>query len=114
MSSSPISSSNSNLDPGYDEAAVSSEAAAPPDGRQRLDTLLRRFGNVRLRVACDVGTATMTLRALLALKEGSVVTAARTAGDDLALGLNGMMFGRADVMVADTKVLLRITEIVDA
>ena len=114
MSYSQTSSSNTdNLDPDFaaEVKAPEPETSAPPPAGDQLVDLLRRFGNVRLELSCDVGEAPMKLNSLLALEKGSVVAIERPVGEDLGLRLNGVSFGRADVMIVDSRVLLRVTEI---
>ena len=93
------------------DSAVESLGQNESDASARLERLLRRFGNVRLALSCDLGRTNMELKALLALEAGSVVTVDRPVGEDLGLRLNGVFLGKADVMVVDSRVLLRITEI---
>ena len=117
MSYSQTSSSNTeNLDPGFDDSASAGPGGETPTdtGFERhasLERLVGRFGNIRLEFSCDLGRASMNMRALLALKKGSVVAVDRPVDEDLAVRLNGVFLGRADVMIVDTRVLLRITEI---
>lgn len=123
MSSLPNSSSNTDepseltaesTPPVPPEAvAVASDAPAARDTESPFARVLRRHHDVRLQMSCELGGTAMRLRALLALTQGSVVVVDSPVGEDLRLRLNGVPFGHADVMVADSKVLLRLTEMCD-
>ena len=98
-------------EPGSVEQAVPAADETPTESGFR--DVLHRHHNVRLELSCELGDTSMELRSLLALSEGSVVRVGRPVGEDLGLRLNGVSFGRADVMVVDARVLLRLTEIGD-
>lgn len=98
-------------DTAHDDTLDAEAAEEAPVGSPELLALLERFGNSRLELSCDLGQTSMNLHALLALEEGSVVRVHRATGEDLGLRLNGQPFGRADVMVVESRVLLRITEV---
>lgn len=67
-------------------------------------------------VACDVdimlGHGEITLRVCMGLQKGSIVKLEQAAGADLALVVNGVTFGRGEVVIMDDSVSLRLTELV--
>jgi len=89
MSSSPTSSSSSDLS---------------------LPNALASFGDVKMHVDVILGRGSMTLRACLALRRGSVVRLSQSAGQDLFVLINDVPVARGEVVIIDDTVALRLTE----
>lgn len=92
MSSSPTSSSSSET------------LSALPDA-------YRAFAAVPCDVDIMLGAGEISVRDCLSLQKGSIVELDQSAGQDLTLVVNGLPFGRAEVVIMDDSVSVRITEL---
>lgn len=92
MSSSPISSS-------------SSDAVHGP-----LGAFAPMF-DVRCPVSVQLGVGAISIRECLALSVNSVLSLQQSAGEDLALLVNGVALARGEVVIVEDSAALRITEI---
>lgn len=90
MSSSPSSSSSSDLAP----AAI------------------RPLQEVRCDVQIVLGTGSMTVRECLQLQRHSVLRLRQAAGSDLQVTVNGVAVALGEVVIVDDSTAIRITEIV--
>ncbi len=75
-----------------------------------LDLLL----GVDLEVTADIGTAPLSIAAILALGPGSVVEFRKSASEPIDLKVNGRTIARGEIVSVDGRFGLRITEIVGA
>ena len=73
---------------------------------------LKRFGEVRVRLAVELGRAEMPLKEVLTLGEGSVVSLDRLTDELLDLTANGRVVARGEVVAQDGRFALRIVEMV--
>ena len=89
-----------------DYAELGTGVPASGGGRD-LDLL----GDVRLEVTVQLGSVVLTVRELLALREGSVLELDRAAGAAVDVMVNGRHIARGDVVVIDDELGVRITEI---
>lgn len=101
MSSSPSSSSSSELVP-----AVPSEGPAP--------RAFAGFLDVKCRVSVVLGTGSISVRDCLGLGRSSVIRLAQSAGEDLQLVVGGIEIARGEVVIIDDSTALRLTEIARA
>lgn len=69
------------------------------------------LGDVQLEVTVQLGAVKLTVRELLALREGSVLELDRAAGAAVDVMVNGRLLARGDVVVIDEELGVRITEI---
>jgi flagellar motor switch protein FliN len=72
---------------------------------------LAMLKNVSLEVTVELGRATVTLAQLMGLTIGSVIELDRVAGSPVDIRVNGMLFGRGEVVVVDDEYAVRIVEI---
>lgn len=88
-------------------------AAAPAGGTvgAPVDGALGLLRNVALEVTVELGRASLTLAQLLGLTIGSVVELDRAAGSPVDTRVNGMLFGRGEVVVVGDEYAVRVTEI---
>jgi flagellar motor switch protein FliN len=88
----------------------------PPEAGEGLPAAggLERLTEVSVELAVELGRTMMTLGQALALGPGSVVTLDRQADKPVDLLVNGRTIARGEVVVADEKFGLRITEVPDA
>ena len=68
------------------------------------------FGDVPLSVDVEIGRPLMRLGALLALRPGSVVSLARSAGENIDVRVAGSLIGYGEVIVSENGVGVRITD----
>ncbi len=67
--------------------------------------------NVRLTVTADLGEASMLVRGILELKEGSVVPLDKIAGEMTDVHVNGIPIARGEIIVIADSLCVRIAEI---
>lgn len=69
------------------------------------------IGDIELEVTLELGRAELTIEDLLALREGSVVTLDKEAGEVIDILANGKLVARGEVIVVDDKFCVRICEV---
>jgi flagellar motor switch protein FliN/FliY len=96
---------------GVDFEQLSGEAAdaARPAGDSVAD--LRRLSAVPVDLSVELGRARMSVGETLELREGSVVTLDRMAGEPVDLLVNGTPIARGEVVVIDEQFGLRLTQV---
>ena len=66
---------------------------------------------VKLAVTADLGSSAISVRAILELKKGSVVTLNKMAGEMTDILMNGIPFAKGEVVVIGDALHIRIAEI---
>lgn len=69
------------------------------------------IGDLELELSLELGRAELMIEDLLALREGSVVTLDKEAGDPIDILANGKLVARGEVIVVDDKFCVRICEV---
>lgn len=69
------------------------------------------IGDLELDLTLELGRADLLIEDLLALREGSVVTLDKEAGDPIDILANGKLVARGEVIVIDDKFCVRICEV---
>jgi flagellar motor switch protein FliN/FliY len=88
------------------------------DGEQAVESVvasqsdLRRLSDVPVDVTVEMGRTRMTVGETLELRQGSIVTLNRMAGEPVDLLVNGTPIARGEVVVIDEQFGLRITDVV--
>lgn len=77
-----------------------------------LPEAYRQFAAVPCNVDIVLGTGEITIRTCMGLQKGSIVRLVQSAGQDLSLVVNGVPFGRGEIVIMDDSVSVRITELV--
>lgn len=72
---------------------------------------LRRLSAVPVDLSVEIGRARMSVGETLELREGSVVTLDRLAGEPVDLLVNGTPIARGEVVVIDEQFGLRLTQV---
>jgi flagellar motor switch protein FliN len=72
---------------------------------------LRRLSAVPVDLSVEIGRARMSVGETLELREGSVVTLDRMAGEPVDLLVNGKPIARGEVVVIDEQFGLRLTQV---
>ncbi|MGA2013868.1 MAG: flagellar motor switch protein FliN [Solirubrobacteraceae bacterium] len=75
---------------------------------------LRRLSAVPVDLSVEIGRTRMTVGETLELREGSVVTLDRLAGEPVDLLVNGTPIARGEVVVIDEQFGLRLTHVLSA
>ena len=75
---------------------------------------LRRLSAVPVDLSVEIGRARMSVGETLDLREGSVVTLDRMAGEPVDLLVNGTPIARGEVVVIDEQFGLRLTQVLAA
>lgn len=92
-------------------APLSGAASNGAGGGSR--TGLTMLSDVMLNVTVDLGRQSLALSQVLALSVGSVVELDRAAGAPVDIRVNGILFGRGEVVVVDDEYAVRIIEILE-
>jgi flagellar motor switch protein FliN/FliY len=72
---------------------------------------LRRLSNVPVDLTVEMGRTRMTVGETLELRQGSIITLNRMAGEPVDLLVNGTAIARGEIVVIDEQFGLRITDI---
>jgi flagellar motor switch protein FliN/FliY len=72
---------------------------------------LRRLSAVPVNLSVEIGRTRMTVGETLELREGSVITLDRMAGEPVDLLVNGTPIARGEVVVIDEQFGLRLTQV---
>lgn len=81
---------------------------APPGPAADVELI----ADVSMTVTVELGRVKLTVRDLLALREGSLVELDRQAGAPVDVMVNGRLVARGEVVVLDDELGVRVTEIV--
>jgi flagellar motor switch protein FliN/FliY len=82
-----------------------------PTGALSAGGDLRRLSAVPVDLSVEIGRTRMTVGETLELREGSVITLDRMAGEPVDLLVNGTPIARGEVVVIDEQFGLRLTEV---
>ena len=91
----------------FDELAAGAAKNAN-GGEVSLDMIL----DVPVTLTLEVGSASMSVRELLQLNQGSVVELDRLAGEPMDVMVNGTLVAHGEVVVVNDKFGIRLTDIV--
>ncbi|MGO9754194.1 MAG: flagellar motor switch protein FliN [Solirubrobacteraceae bacterium] len=75
---------------------------------------LRRLSDVPVDLTVEIGRTRMTVGETLELRQGSIVTLNRMAGEPVDLLVNGTPIARGEVVVIDEQFGLRVTDVLGA
>ncbi|MBB3046205.1 flagellar motor switch protein FliN/FliY [Litorivivens lipolytica] len=73
---------------------------------------LERVMDIPVRISMEVGSAEISVRDLLDLRQGAVVELERQAGEPLDVLVNGSLVARGEVVVVNDQLGIRLTELV--
>lgn len=80
-------------------------------GRSILDENHEIIRNIKVRLTVSVGKCTLTVRDLLGLKEGSVLTLDKETREPVDILLDGKLIARGDLIAIGDSFGVRISEI---
>jgi flagellar motor switch protein FliN/FliY len=86
------------------------DAATPGEGVGHAADL-RRLSAVPVELTVEMGRTRMTVGETLELRQGSIITLNRMAGEPVDLLVNGTAIARGEVVVIDEQFGLRVTEV---
>ena len=84
---------------------------AVPDAVAGAFRDLRRLSDVPVDLTVEMGRTRLTVGETLELRQGSIVTLNRMAGEPVDLLVNGTPIARGEVVVIDEQFGLRITDV---
>jgi flagellar motor switch protein FliN/FliY len=90
--------------------SLDTDVTALPGAVQAFNDL-RRLSAVPVDLSVEIGRTRMTVGETLELREGSVVTLDRMAGEPVDLLVNGTPIARGEVVVIDEQFGLRLTQV---
>lgn len=77
-------------------------------GSPDLDVIL----DIPVQISMEVGNASITIRNLLQLNQGSVIELDRLAGEPLDVLVNGTLIAHGEVVVVNDKFGIRMTDVI--
>src|SRR5579862_4728573 len=86
------------------------DSGAPPEAPGMAD--LRRLSDVPIDLTVEIGRTRMTVGETLELRQGSILTLNRMAGEPVDLLVNGTPIARGEVVVIDEQFGVRITDVI--
>ena len=95
---------------------VMDDSAAALVAERRAETPprdLQVLRNIPVRLTLEVDSVDVPLSDLLSLSQGTVLALDKQAGAPLDMRVNGVLLGRAEVVVIDGKYGLRLLEVID-
>lgn len=87
--------------------------SVPPSAPLSGEGNLTMLSDVMLNVTVELGRQSLTLSQVLNLSVGSVVELDRAAGAPVDIRVNGILFGRGEVVVVDDEYAVRVIEILE-
>jgi flagellar motor switch protein FliN len=87
-----------------------SAADGTPDPPGMAD--LRRLSDVPIDLTVEIGRTRLTVGETLELRQGSILTLNRMAGEPVDLLVNGTPIARGEVVVIDEQFGVRITDVI--
>ena len=95
------------------EAAASPEKA--PEGTDAKQSMNREvIQNIPITMAIEVGRASLKIRDLMRLTQGSVVELDRLAGEPLDIVINDTVVAQGEVVLVNDRYGVRLTKVVSA
>lgn len=89
----------------------SQTSSSSSDLSSALPEVFRTFAAVACDVDIVLGTGEISIRTCMGLQQGSIVRLQQSAGQDLALSIDGVPVARGEVVIMDDGVSVRITEL---
>ena len=83
------------------------------DRESRRSNSLKFLHDVRLSCSVELGRTSITIRRLLNLAAGSVLTLDKLSGEHVDILANGNRVARGEVVVINDRYGVRITEVID-
>jgi len=104
--------SNPETEPAQAEAQPAEFSDLQQEGEGQGELNLELIMDVPLNVTLEVGRATLNVRDLLKLSQGSVVELDKLAGEPLDVYVNGTLIAHGEVVVVNDKFGIRLIDVV--
>jgi flagellar motor switch protein FliN/FliY len=91
-----------------DGSGTQPNATKADSGSPDLDVIL----DIPVQISMEVGSASITIRNLLQLNQGSVIELDRLAGEPLDVLVNGTLIAHGEVVVVNDKFGIRMTDVI--
>lgn len=91
-------------------AGAIAPAAAVTDNHAEQARKMALFSRIPVNLTLEVSSVTVSLAELMAISNDTVIELDKTAGEPLDVKVNGILFGKAEVVVLNDKYGLRIIE----
>ena len=117
MSSSPNLSSSASPAPAETPpadaapAAMAAASAAVSPVPERHEAVVAGLGDVLCPLTVEIGSGTLTVRAVVELRRASILKMTQVAGKDLSLISNGVILATGEVVIVEDSTAIRVTEI---
>lgn len=97
-----------------ESASADAQAFANLDGQNTLNQLsdINLIMDIPVRLSVELGRTKMTIKKLLSLSQGSVVSLDGLAGEPLDILINGYLIAQGEVVVVSDNYGIRITDII--
>jgi flagellar motor switch protein FliN/FliY len=69
-----------------------------------------RIANIRVEMDVEMDRRILTMREILALKEGSLIDTTRSAGENIDIYIGGALVGFGEIVVIENMIGVRITD----
>jgi len=93
---------------GAEQAGKREKHGSEPNGKYDLDLIL----DIPLEVSVELGKVKMLVNDLLQLGQGSIIELDKPVGERLEIYISDKLIARGEVVVADEKFGIRVTDIV--
>ncbi len=90
------------------------ESFAPESGPASAESNLEAILDIPVTLAMEIGRTQVSIRNLLKLSQGSVVSLDRLAGEPLDVLVNGTLVAHGEVVVVNEKFGIRLTDVISA
>lgn len=87
------------------------DARGPDDAAARPDPVFQGFLDIPMTLRAELGRRKYRCADVIALRPGSVISLERSAGENVALLLNGDPVGAGEIVVIEDSMGLRLTDI---
>ena len=101
-----------NTEGGAEAGASAEKAAEGADAKQSMNREV--IQNIPITMAIEVGRATLKIRDLMRLTQGSVVELDRLAGEPLDIVVNDTVVAQGEVVLVNDRYGVRLTKVVSA
>lgn len=108
----PTTGNNPTPDGSQSQSYEPQELEGQGQASESADVNINVILDVDVELALEVGRATLSVRNLLQLNQGSVIELDRAAGEPLDVLVNGTLVARGEVVVVNDSFGVRLTEIV--
>jgi len=74
---------------------------------------LHQYLDIPLTVSTELGRTNITVREILKLSEGTVISLDKLVGEPIEIYINGLLSARGEVVVVNDRFGIRVTDVID-